>query len=75
MRSELDIFAEMTLKRGGVWYKLCEKYGLAIYKRKTNTRNIITHGTQHPYIRYLQQTVKEYLQVQALQKQWRNSTT
>lgn len=32
MRSELDIFAEMTLKRGGVWYKLCEKYGLAIYK-------------------------------------------
>ena len=32
MRSELDIFAEMTLKRGGVWYRLGEKNGYSVYK-------------------------------------------
>jgi hypothetical protein len=32
MRSELDIFSEMTLKRGGVWYRLEEKYGFSVYK-------------------------------------------
>ena len=32
MRSELDIYAEMTLKRGGVWYRLDEKNGYSVYK-------------------------------------------
>ena len=32
MRTELDIFAEMTLKRGGVWYRLDEKNGFSVYK-------------------------------------------
>lgn len=32
MRSELEIFAEMTLKRGGVWYRLDEKSGYSVYK-------------------------------------------
>jgi len=32
MRSELDIYAEMTLKRGGVWYRLDEKNGFSVYK-------------------------------------------
>lgn len=32
MRSELDIYAEITLKRGGVWYRLDEKNGYSVYK-------------------------------------------
>lgn len=32
MKSELDIYAEMTLKRGGVWYRLDEKNGYSVYK-------------------------------------------
>lgn len=32
MRSELKIYSEMTLKRGGVWYRLDEKNGYSVYK-------------------------------------------
>lgn len=32
MKMELEIFAEMTLKRGGVWYRLDEKNGYSVYK-------------------------------------------
>lgn len=47
MKSELEIFAEMTLKRGGVWYRLCEKYGLSIYKTqdKYTERNYTGYTT------------------------------
>lgn len=45
MRSELDIFAEMTLKRGGVWYRLDEKNGYSVYKTQDKY-------TEHNYTGY-----------------------
>ena len=47
MRSELDIFAEMTLKRGGVWYRLDEKNGFSVYKTqdKYTERNYTGYTT------------------------------
>lgn len=32
MKSELKIFSEMTIKRGGIWYLLDEKNGFSVYK-------------------------------------------
>lgn len=32
MSTELEIFSEMTLERGGVWYRLDEKNGYSVYK-------------------------------------------
>lgn len=32
MKSELKIFSEMTIKRGGIWYLLDEKNGYSLYK-------------------------------------------
>lgn len=47
MRSELDIYAEMTLKRGGVWYRLDEKNGYSVYKTqdKYTERNYTGYTT------------------------------
>ena len=47
MKSELEIFAEMTLKRGGVWYRLDEKNGYSVYKTqdKYTERNYTGYTT------------------------------
>ena len=45
MKSELEIFAEMTLKRGGVWYRLDEKNGYSVYKTQDKY-------TEHNYTGY-----------------------
>ena len=47
MKSELEIFAEMTLKRGGVWYRLDKKNGYSVYKTqdKYTERNYTGYTT------------------------------
>ena len=47
MKSELKIFSEMTIKRGGIWYLLDEKNGYSLYKTqdKYTERNFTGYTT------------------------------
>lgn len=41
MKTELEIFAEMTLKCDGVWYRLDEKNDYSVYKTQDK---VLTHN-------------------------------
>ena len=48
MKSELKIFAEMTVKRGGIWYLLDEKNGYSVYKTQDKYTEINYTGYTTP---------------------------